>query len=243
MHKISILCLSAFMACTQIAHAQQDSGTKTGTGETSFEFKTTLDTVSYIVGTDVAFTLKDNGMDLNTTAFMKGFTEAWSGNDSLLTTSEAEEIMIRYGSELQARRQKEKSEKDAQVIAEGLAFLEENKKKDGVFTTESGLQYMILEQGDGEKPSADDQVHVHYKGMLLDGTVFDSSYDRGTHNTFDLGRLIPGWTEGIQLMPVGSKYRFFIPSDLAYGDREVGTIPANSTLIFEVELLGIEEQE
>jgi len=200
--------------------------------------KTMLDTISYIVGTDVAFTLKNNGMELNAESFNKGFADAWLGNDTIFTTSQAEAILVKYGAELEAKRQKEKAAKDAITIAAGEKFLAENKTKPGVITTESGLQYSVITMGDGEKPSATNTVTVHYKGMLLDGTVFDSSYERGTPNEFDLGRLIPGWTEGIQLMPVGSKFKFFIPAGLGYGDREIGIIPANSTLIFEVELLG-----
>jgi FKBP-type peptidyl-prolyl cis-trans isomerase FkpA len=205
------------------------------------QLKTMLDTISYIIGTDVAFTLKNNDMELISESFNRGFSDAWQGNDTLFTVEQAEAIMIKFGSELQARRQKEKAEKDAVAIAAGKKYLEENLKNEGVSETESGLQYQILVQGEGEKPLANSTVHVHYKGMLLDGTVFDSSYDRGTHNTFELSKLIPGWTEGIQMMQTGSKYKFFIPPNLAYGDREVGIIPANSTLIFEVELLGIEE--
>lgn len=208
--------------------------------ESTFQLKTMQDTISYIVGTDVAFTLKNNGMELNAESFNKGFTDAWLGNDTFFTTSQAEAIMVKYGSELQEKRQKEKTEKDAEVVAAGKKFLENNKNKPGVITTESGLQYTVLTMGDGEKPLANNAVTVHYKGMLLDGTVFDSSYDRGTPNKFDLGRLIPGWTEGIQIMPTGSKFKFFIPSELGYGDREVGIIPANSTLIFEVELISFE---
>ena len=204
------------------------------------QLRTMLDTISYIIGTDVAFTLKNNDMNLISESFNKGFTDAWHGNDTLFTVEQAEAIMVKFGSELQARRQKEKADKDAAAIAAGKKFLEENLNNEGVAATESGLQYMVLVQGEGEKPLANSTVHVHYKGMLLDGTVFDSSYDRGSHNTFELSKLIPGWTEGIQLMPTGSKYRFFISPNLAYGDREIGIIPANSTLIFEVELLGIE---
>ena len=118
-------------------------------------------------------------------------------------------------------------------------FLAENGKKEEVTTTESGLQYEVLEEGDGAQPTRQDQVTVHYKGELLDGTVFDSSYDRGEPATFPLNRVIPGWTEGVQLMKVGAKYKFYIPPELGYGSRDQGKIPPNSTLIFQVELLSI----
>ncbi|MFM8437975.1 MAG: FKBP-type peptidyl-prolyl cis-trans isomerase, partial [Candidatus Kapaibacterium sp.] len=127
--------------------------------------------------------------------------------------------------------------------AKGAAFLAENAKKAGVTTTASGLQYRVITQGTGAKPLATDKVKVHYKGTLIDGSEFDSSYKRGEPIEFPLNGVIKGWTEGVQLMSVGSKYEFFIPSELAYGDREVGgVIPAGSTLVFEVELLGIPSQ-
>ena len=124
---------------------------------------------------------------------------------------------------------------------ENEAFLAENKLKEGVITTESGLQYEVLKEGKGAKPTAEDKVKVHYHGTLIDGTVFDSSVERGEPITFGLNQVIPGWTEGLQLMTVGSKYRFYIPQELGYGNRQAGKIPPYSTLIFEVELLGIEK--
>jgi FKBP-type peptidyl-prolyl cis-trans isomerase len=203
-------------------------------------FTSTLDTVSYIVGTDVAFTLLNNQMELNPEIFARGFIDAWRGLDSMFTIEQAEEIMVRYGSEMQARRQKEQEENEVRAVAAGKSYMEENKMKQGVITTGSGLQYEVLRQGDGAKPAVTDRVTVHYRGSLINGSVFDSSYDRGEPATFELNRLIPGWTEGIQLMAVGSKYKFVVPPQLGYGNRDMGVIPPNSTLIFEVELLDIE---
>ncbi len=131
--------------------------------------------------------------------------------------------------------------KYGEAIAAGKKFLEENKLKEGVVTTESGLQYEVIKMGKGAKPTATDKVKVHYHGTLTDGTVFDSSVDRGEPITFALNQVIPGWTEGVQLMPVGSKFRFYVPQELGYGARQAGSIPPYSTLIFEVELLGIEK--
>lgn len=131
--------------------------------------------------------------------------------------------------------------KYGETIAAGKKFLEENKLKEGVVTTESGLQYEVIKMGKGAKPTATDKVKVHYHGTLTDGTVFDSSVDRGEPITFALNQVIPGWTEGVQLMPVGSKFRFYVPQELGYGARQAGSIPPYSTLIFEVELLGIEK--
>lgn len=134
-----------------------------------------------------------------------------------------------------------KNEKLAATLKEGEDFLEQNKKRDGVVTTPSGLQYEVLQQGTGDKPSATDNVKCHYHGTLINGTVFDSSVQRGQPATFPLNMVIKGWTEALQLMPVGSKYRLFLHPSLAYGERQAGaTIAPNSTLIFDVELLGIE---
>lgn len=131
--------------------------------------------------------------------------------------------------------------KYGEAIEAGKKFLEENKLKEGVIVTESGLQYEVIKMGKGAKPTATDKVKVHYHGTLTDGTVFDSSVDRGEPITFALNQVIPGWTEGVQLMPVGSKFRFYVPQELGYGARQAGSIPPYSTLIFEVELLGIEK--
>ena len=131
----------------------------------------------------------------------------------------------------------------ASAKAAGQAYLDENAKKEGVSVTESGLQYEVLQAAEGAKPAATDTVKVHYTGTLTDGTKFDSSVDRGEPVEFPLNRVIPGWTEGVQLMNVGSKFRFTIPSELAYGERDMGTIPPNSVLVFEVELLDIIKAE
>ncbi|MEX1220673.1 MAG: FKBP-type peptidyl-prolyl cis-trans isomerase [Idiomarina sp.] len=170
-----------------------------------------------------------------------GFVDALKG-EAKLSEAEAEEILNVLRERVVEQRQ--------QVIggkaqAQGEEYLAENAKKEGVTVTESGLQYEVLEQGDGEKPAETDMVEVHYEGTLVNGEVFDSSIERGEPAVFPLNRVIPGWTEGVQLMSVGSKYRFVIPSELAYGDREVGggQIPPNSTLIFEVELMDIKNPE
>ena len=125
----------------------------------------------------------------------------------------------------------------------GEKFLAENAERESVTVTDSGLQYEVMSEGDGASPTAEDTVTVHYKGTLLDGTEFDSSYSRGEPATFPLSRVIPGWTEGVQLMKVGSKFKFFIPSELAYGERSTGKITPNSTLVFEVELLDVASAE
>ena len=145
-----------------------------------------------------------------------------------------------YINELIETKAKKEAEKN---IAEGKKFLEDNAKRDGVTVTDSGLQYEVLSEGKGDKPKAEDVVTVHYVGTLIDGTEFDSSIARGEPTSFPLNQVIPGWTEGVQLMPVGAKYKFVIPSDLAYGENGASTIPGNAVLVFEVELLDIEASE
>jgi len=163
--------------------------------------------------------------------------DAMSGKRPLLTEADAREVMTTWQKEL-ADKQKGMADKNA---ADGKKFLEDNKKKDGVKTTASGLQYKVLKEGNGPQPKATDTVTVDYRGTLIDGTEFDSSYKRGQPATFPLNGVIKGWTEGLQLMKSGAKYQFFIPSDLAYGQRAMGPdIAPNSTLVFEVELKSVQ---
>lgn len=197
---------------------------------------------SYMLGMDIGMNLKNVPQDVDFEIFLRGIKDSFEGKETLITEEEAIKIKQEFIQNMQMERIKEMTETAQKNKEEGEAFLEENKEKEGVITTESGLQYMVLEKGDGPIPEEDDEVTVHYKGTLIDGTEFDSSYQRGEPVTFSLGGVIPGWTEGLQLMNVGSKYRFFIPSELAYGQRGAGAqIGPNSVLIFDVELLGIEE--
>ncbi|MFA6873461.1 MAG: FKBP-type peptidyl-prolyl cis-trans isomerase, partial [Bacteroidaceae bacterium] len=163
-----------------------------------------------------------------------GFTQALKGEKTTMTKEVAQKYLNDY---FQSATKKEA----AITKAEGAKFMAENKSKDGVITTESGIEYKVEKEGNGPKPKATDKVKVHYVGTLLDGTEFDSSVKRGQPATFNLSQVIPGWTEGIQLMPVGSKYTFWIPSELAYGDHGTQGIKPGSTLKFEVELLSIEK--
>lgn len=185
----------------------------------------------------------DFGLEFSADRVKEGFMAAIEGN-ALLTDEESQ----KYIQALQMAAQQKQAE-FAQVegqknLEAGLAYLEENKKREGVTVTESGIQYEVLTAAEGAKPKATDTVKVHYHGTLIDGTVFDSSVERGEPATFPLNRVIKGWTEGVQLMSVGSKFRFHIPSELAYGARATGDkIKANSTLIFDVELLSIESAE
>ncbi|MEG2070823.1 MAG: FKBP-type peptidyl-prolyl cis-trans isomerase, partial [Bacteroidales bacterium] len=179
----------------------------------------------------------NQGVEVDLNTFIKGFTDGVNGKNQF-SQQEIEEIFNVFNAEMQAKQNKDV---DAEK-AKGAAFLAENKKKEGVITTPSGLQYKVIKMGTGAKPTATDKVKVHYHGTTLDGNVFDSSVQRGEPISFGLNQVIKGWTEGVQLMPIGSKFIFYIPSDLAYGDRGAGgAIKPGATLIFEVELLDIEK--
>jgi len=200
------------------------------------ETMTQEERISYALGANIGESFKQQGIDVVMDKFIKGFTDGKSGQNQF-NQAEMEQIFNEFQKMMQ---QKQMSMVDEEK-AKGAAFLAENKKKEGVIETPSGLQYKVVKMGTGAKPSATDKVKVHYHGTLLDGTVFDSSVQRGEPITFGLNQVIAGWTEGVQLMPVGSKFIFYIPSNLAYGDRAAGSIKPGSTLIFEVELLDIEK--
>lgn len=197
---------------------------------------------SYSYGVDVATRLKQQGIELDIKALNRGIADAY--NDSELALSEEDRLQAKTSFQEQLRDElvKKQAEVAQTNLAAGKAFLAENAKKPGVITTESGLQYKILASGDGKQPKETDTVTTHYKGTLIDGREFDSSYKRDKPATFPVKGVIKGWTEALQLMHVGDKWQLFIPSELAYGaSKRSELIEANSTLIFEIELLGVEE--
>lgn len=203
--------------------------------------------LSYMLGYDVGGRLTEMEVELDYDRFMEALKDAMAGNENALGDERLAEIRDAFNQQQQAlvaqkqeERRKELAEAAERNKQEGEAFLARNAEREGVMTTDSGLQYEVIEMGEGAKPSAEDTVTVHYTGTLIDGTKFDSSVDRGQPATFALNRVISGWTEGLQLMPEGSKFRFYIPSDLAYGGRSMGeTIGPNSTLVFDVELISV----
>ncbi|MBO4655549.1 MAG: FKBP-type peptidyl-prolyl cis-trans isomerase [Bacteroidales bacterium] len=195
-----------------------------------------MEKISYALGANIGESFKQQNIEVQMDKFFQGFQEGIAGKNQF-TQAEMEQIF----NEFQQMMQKKQSSMVDEEKSKGAAFLAENKKKEGVVETASGLQYKVVKMGTGAKPSATDKVKVHYHGTLIDGTVFDSSVERGEPITFGLNQVIAGWTEGVQLMPVGSKFIFYIPSNLAYGDRAAGSIKPGSTLIFEVELLDIEK--
>lgn len=198
------------------------------------EMNSLSEKASYAVGLDIGESLGRYGAAIDLPLLIRGIEDNLKGRKSLLLPEEATKIKREFFQKMQ-----EEIARKNQAAEE--AFLDENAKKEGVKTTASGLQYMVIEQGNGPTPKPTDRVRVHYRGTLLDGTEFDSSFSRGEPATFEVGRVIPGWTEGLQLMKVGSKYRLFIPSRLAYREQGAGPrIGPNSMLLFDVELLGIE---
>ena len=237
------------------AKTQSGTATKTPAGAATqhhaaapLVLKTDKDKESYAIGLNIGKSIHRDGVEVDPNILSRGMKDALSGAKPALTDDEAKAVMM----SLQTRVRKQQAEQ-AQVAAEaakkvgeankaaGDAFLAANKTKEGVVTLPSGLQYKILTQGTGPKPTAADTVVCNYKGTLLDNTEFDSSYSRNQPLTIPVSGVIKGWTEALQLMPVGSKWQLFIPSDLAYGPQAKGPIGANSTLIFEVELLSIQE--
>jgi FKBP-type peptidyl-prolyl cis-trans isomerase FkpA len=198
------------------------------------------DKVGYLVGADVGRSLAPLRDEIDLDRFMQGLRDVMQGGKMLMTEAEANGIREAFSARVQARLQSQATEAGKKNAAEGAAFLASNKSNKGVFTTASGLQYMVLRQGAGERPRPNSRVRVHYHGTTLDGTVFDSSYDRGQPAEFALNQVIAGWTEGVGMMPVGAKYRFWVPSELAYGAKGTpGPIGPNATLVFDVELLQI----
>ncbi len=197
------------------------------------------DSLNYFLGLTLGYSLTSAPFPPNTQLIAEGLRMALHGK-SEHSAKASKEIFEALHQNLPPMEGEDTSPAAIDNLKKGMAFLAENSKKEGVTTTESGLQYKVLTLGDGPKPTAGSTVKVHYEGSLIDGTVFDSSYKRGEPISFPLKRVIAGWIEGLQTMPVGSVYNFYIPSDLAYGSREAGIIPPNSVLIFKIELLGIE---
>lgn len=228
--------VSILMFLTSLSFAQVNKpvATKKPADAPQTALASVKDSASYAFGLSVAENLKSLGITgLNYTVLSKAMNDVFEGNKLLIASEQSQKVIYNYITEANKA-------KFAGSIAEGTKFLEENKKKAGVVSLPSGLQYQVLQPGSGLKPKATDEVTVHYKGTLLNGKQFDSSYDRKEPTALTLNNVIPGWTEGVQLMPVGSKYRFFVPYQLGYGEKGAGgDIPPYSVLIFEIELVKI----
>ena len=200
--------------------------------------------ISYTIGVNIGQDFKSQKMDIDADLLLAGIKDSLAGKELRLTEEEMASEIQKFQEDMQAKMMAEMEALSAKNKADGEAFLAENAKQEGVVVTASGLQYKVLEAGEGDSPVPSDVVTVHYRGTLVDGTQFDSSYDRGQPATFPVGGVIPGWTEALQLMKPGAKWQLVIPADLAYGERGAGqAIGPNSTLLFDVELLSVEKGE
>ena len=206
--------------------------------------KSQKDRVSYIIGMEIGKNFKKQSVDIDPGLLTRGLKDAISGEKPLLTEQEIQETMAAFQKEMMAKQEELAKKLGEKNKKEGEAFLAKNKEKEGVKTLPSGLQYIVSKAGTGKKPGINDSVTTHYRGTLIDGTEFDSSYKRGQPVTFPVSGVIPGWTEALQLMEEGAKWQLFIPSHLAYGERGTGgVIGPNATLIFEIELLSVQEKK
>lgn len=231
------LAVSLLASSVLFATAQASAATE--------QFKTEAQKQAYAVGASMARYLDKSlqkqekiGVKLDRNLIIEGMKDGLHGK-SKLSDKEVRTVLTDMSKDLAAKAKKKEADEAAKAKVEGAKFLKENAKKPGVKTTQSGLQYKVLKKGTGPQPTANDIVTVNYKGSLVDGTVFDSSAKHHRPATFKLNQVIPGWTEGVQLMHQGGKYRFYIPAKLAYGDHATGSIPGNSTLIFDVDLLKV----
>jgi FKBP-type peptidyl-prolyl cis-trans isomerase FklB len=202
--------------------------------------KTKKEKISYSIGVNIGKNMKTQGIDLDQGLLTQGIKDGLNSSKTAMSDKDMEASMTAFQQEIMGKMQAKQKVDGEKNAKEGEAFLAANKKKEGVVTLSSGLQYKILKSGDGPKPTKDQTVKCHYRGTLIDGTEFDSSYKRGEPTEFPVGQVIKGWTEALQLMPVGSKWQLFIPSDLAYGPNGAGQmIGPNATLIFDIELISI----
>ncbi len=236
--------LIAGLACSSVLGAdEKPAAAEKGDPPTAAPsaFSSQKDKVGYAIGTNIGKSLKRDGLELNLEALFSGLKDAFAGEKSKMTAAEMQATLSKLQEEMQAKASEGDAKAGEENLKAGKEFLAKNGKRPEVTTTASGLQYEVLKKGDGAKPTASDKVKVHYHGTLVNGTVFDSSVDRKEPASFPVGGVIKGWVEALQLMPVGSKWKLAIPSDLAYGAQGPGDIGANSTLIFEVELLAIEK--
>jgi len=212
--------------------------------EENLLLKSQRDKVSYIIGMDIGKNFKNQSIDIDPDILAKGIKDALAGGKPLLTEQEVRETLAAFQKEMIAKQEELAKKLGEKNKKEGEAFLADNKKKEGVQTLASGLQYKVIKAGTGNKPQITDTVTTHYRGTLIDGTEFDSSYRRGKPATFPVKGVIAGWTEALQLMEEGAKWQLFIPPYLAYGDRGAGrAIGPNVTLIFEIELISIQEKK
>ena len=224
----------------QAQPAPATAGAQNAEGSTNEPSAEDLAKISYVVGYQMGGSVKNAGIDVNIEELIRGIKDAVEGRDGAVSEEEATQVMSRLQSTIREKRQKEMAAQADENQKKADAFLADNAKAEGVKTTASGLQYKVIQEGSGPSPKEGDTVTVHYRGTLVNGKEFDSSYSRQEPATFQVGQMIPGFDEGLQLMKQGGKYQLFIPPALGYGTRNVGPIPPNSLLVFDVELLKVE---
>ena len=238
-----VLALSFFAVISAFA-AKEDAGEKAGASQAAdanavsekAEPQIDMEKVSYIIGTQIGSSIKAQGIEIDIEMLISGLKDALAGKELAFSEEESKQAMMVFRKRMIEKQAAER----AQQAAKNQAFLEANKTKEGVKVLPSGLQYKVITEGTGESPKAEDKVRTHYRGRLIDGTEFDSSYKSNKPSEFPVNRVIKGWTEALQLMKVGSKWELYIPAELAYGERgKPPVIPPNATLIFEIELLDI----
>ena len=233
--QLSIFLIAALTLTCSVTFAQKKN--KKNDSKNTSALANKMDTISYIIGVDMGKSFKTNFFDVSPEALLAGIKDGIVGKDSLIKDDDKQKIMSAFQKEIMAKFEQKKKEEAEKNKAEGQAFLENNKKDPTVVVTASGLQYKVIKDGTGDAPKATDNVTVQYEGKLINGKVFDSSYKRGEPASFLLNSVIPGWTEGLQLMKKGSIFEFFIPAELAYGDNGSRDIPGHAVLIFKVELV------
>lgn len=228
------------ISLTVLLFACQGGDKNSTNNPVNVELSSLTDSISYSIGASVAKSIKPEADEINIDALIGGLREGLKDGDARLTEEEMNNCLNQFRQKLTKKQQEEQGRLAQENQAAGEKFLKKNAQRKGVISLPSGLQYEVIKEGTGKSPKATDRVATNYRGTLIDGTQFDSSYDRGKPTEFALNRVIKGWTEGIQLMKVGAKYKFYIPADLAYGKRSPSPkIPPNATLIFEVELVEI----
>lgn len=231
MKQLTTAILGVFLSTTLIAAV-----------DAPVSLNTDMDKLSYSIGADLGKNFKRQGINISPVAMAKGLQDGISGANLQLTEQQMRDVLNQFQKDLIAKRNAEFSKKAEDNKSKGSAFLAQNKTKDGVVTLGSGLQYKVIQKGDGVKPGKEDTVTVEYTGSLIDGQVFDSTDKTGKPATFKVSQVIPGWTEILQLMPAGSTWEVYVPSDLAYGPRSVGgPIGPNETLIFKIHLISVKK--
>ena len=240
---VTLVLVAAVSSQAYAKKKEKDKKNKKGEAVASVPvFANNNDTISYIIGADIAHSFAKNSLQLNKELVFKGFSDAQAMTDTLFTQEQIGTIMTCWQQDMSAKKTAVSGQEMTKNTMLGEEFLAANKLKEGVVETQSGLQYKVIKEGSGDSPDDNDMVSVHYTGTLIDGTVFDSSRERGEPLEFPVNGVIAGWTEALKMMKPGSQYMLYIPARLAYGDKKTGPIPEGSTLVFDVELLEFEKK-